>query len=327
MPGRSTWAYHSAPCALDFPSLIKLFSIFYFNPSVEAQPKVLSLWCLESPLYRWSRAIGIGGFSLVRLCWDPVRFPGRQQASKSTGEILRVTAKDIKALIDVIFRGWDRMDGIRYYQILTLTCVPHKNNAAAKFQVHIPAPQLQFRLLTDFALCWCKCDTLQAFARFVFILHGFGRFAPRNSSGSQRLSKPYPGVAADASCGTTVGVLGPRYAQKTFPYFNGHGTAETVAHGAQIMMASLGGSCQFFGRDASSVSSAAITAWIWILWMFWGHQPRGRFSICHCPAAMQGLSFTRRRPFWIWHRSFNMVFYHVLSWYIYIYDDYYVVYW
>ena len=71
---------------------------------------------------------------MVRLCWDPVRFPGRQQASKSTGEILRVTAKDIKALIDVIFRGWDRMDGIRY----------------------IPAPQLQFRLLTDLwvgALC------------------------------------------------------------------------------------------------------------------------------------------------------------------------------
>ena len=88
------------------------------------------------------------------------------------------------------------------------------------------------------------------------------RFAPRNSSGSQRLSKPYPGVAADASCGTTVGVLGPRYAQKTFPYFNGHGTAETVAHGAQIMMASLGGICQLFGRDASSVSSAAVTAWI-----------------------------------------------------------------
>lgn len=63
---------------------------------------------------------------------SPTKIEGRQQASKSTGEILRVTAKDIK--------------------------------------VHIPE------------LKW-------------------------------------------------------KYAQKTFPYFNGHGTAETVAHGARIMMA------------------------------------------------------------------------------------------
>ena len=174
-----------------------------------------------------------------------------QQASKSTGEILRVTAKDIKALIDGMFRLWDRMDGVRYSQIITLTkpCCSQVSGAHSSPTAAIQTAQSQ--------TCGGRCALLMQVRHSTGICsvrRHFAWFWHEICANKELKWKPAPqrlGVPG-ASCGTTVGLahLGPRYAQKTFPYFNGHGTAETVAHGAQIMMASLSGISQLFGSEA-----------------------------------------------------------------------------